>query len=70
MRNCAHENRDVKWSEATALKDLDFAQDLALLCHSSNNQQELKDLLAKTAGTVELLISTSKTRLMIVNAGE
>ena len=51
-------SRGIKWSEAGTLQDLDFADELALLCHTFDDQQELTDELAKTAGTVELLIST------------
>ena len=68
MRKCTHDDRSIKWSEATTLQYLDFMDDLALLCHSYDNQQELTDALARAAGTVGLLISTSKTKLMKVNA--
>ena len=59
-----------KWSEAKILKDWDIADDLAVLCHTFDDQQGLTDELVRTVGTFGLLISTSKTRFMNVNVGE
>ena len=44
--------------------------DLALFCHTFGDQQVLTDELARTIGIVGFLISTSKTKLMNLNAGE
>ena len=49
---------------------MDFSDDLALLCYSYDNQEELTDALARAAGTVGLLISASKTKLVNVNVGK
>ena len=61
--------KPLMW-KATALQDLDFADKLALLCHSFGDQRELTDELRWTAGTAGLHINTSKTKLMNVNVGE
>ena len=57
-------------AEATTLQDSDFADDLTLLCHTFDDQQELTDELARTAGTVGLFTTTSKTQFMNSNAGD
>ena len=54
----------MKGWEATTLQDLD---NFALLCYTVVNQQELTDKLARTAGTVRLLNSIRKTKLMNVH---
>ena len=54
IRKYTHDNRCIKWSEATALQDLDLAEHLAILCHSLDDQQELTDELVRTDGTVGL----------------
>ena len=59
-----------RWSETITLQDLDFAEEIASLCHSSDNQQKLPAVLARAAGTVRLLICTSRTNIINVNGGE
>ena len=48
MRKCTHDNRSIKRSEAAALQDWDFADDLALLCYTFDDQQNLRGLLAQS----------------------
>ena len=38
VRKCTHDNRGIKWSEARTLKDLYFSDDLALFCHTFEDQ--------------------------------
>ena len=51
-----------------SLKDLEYADDLALLSHSFGHIQEKTRCLEETAATVDLRINKDKTKLIKVKA--
>ena len=57
----------IQWTFLDQLDDLDFADDLALLSHSSNQMQDKTTLLATTSAGVGLKVNKRKTELMKIN---
>ncbi|PVD36795.1 hypothetical protein C0Q70_03785 [Pomacea canaliculata] len=66
------ERRGIRWTmtmtTTTALEDLDFADDIALLSHRHQDMQEKTKAFSETAGNIGLKVSTKKTKSMRVNA--
>ena len=54
----------IKWLNNTTLEDLDFADDIALLSHSYNDQQIKTTSLSEIASQVGLLINSTKTKIL------
>ena len=54
----------IKWLNNTTLEDLDFADDIALLSHSYNDQQIKTTSLSDIASQVGLLINSTKTKIL------
>ena len=54
----------IKWLNNTTLEDLDFADDIALLSHSYNDQQITTTSLSEIASQVGLLINSTKTKIL------
>ena len=61
-RSRENKTTGIKWLNNTTLKDLDFADDIALLSHSYNDQQIKTTSLSEIASQVGLLINSTKTR--------
>ena len=59
--------RGIRWSLTSVLEDLDYADDIVLLSHSSGDMQDKTDRLNIFAQQVGLNISTRKTEMMAVN---
>ena len=59
--------RGIRWSLTSVLEDLDYADDIVLLSHSSSDMQEKMDRLNIFAQKVGLNISTGKTEVMAVS---
>ena len=59
-----NKNIGIKWLNNTTLEDLDFADDIALLCHSYNDQQIKTTSLSEIASQVGLLINSNKTTIL------
>ena len=57
----------IRWSLCSALEDLDFADDLALVSHTDQHNQEKTTCLSIFAQQVGLMISQTKTEVMILN---
>ena len=54
----------IKWLNNTTLEDLDFADGIALLSHSYNDQQIKTISLSEIASQVGLLINSTKTKIL------
>ena len=52
----------IKWFNNTTPEDLDFADDIAVLSHSYNDQQIKTTSLSEIASQVGLLINSTKTK--------
>ena len=65
-RTVAHAGAGIRWKMTTMLEDLDFADNLALI--SSTYTQIQIDHLNRTGKGTGLKISTTKTKLMRINA--
>ena len=61
-------SRGIQWDLLSHLKDLDFADDLAILSTNLNNMQEKSSLLNKYSNQTGLHISTTKTKAMKINS--
>jgi len=60
-------SRGIRWTPFSALDDLDFADDLALLSHTHQHIQDKTDRLHTYGQQVGLRISTRKTEMMTLN---
>ena len=54
----------IKWLNNTTLEDLYFADDIALLSRSYNDQQIKTTSLSEIASQVGLLINSTKTKIL------
>ena len=69
MRNTLQEgNTGIRWKFNTMLKDLYFADDIALLSSTRQHTQTKTDKLAHTAGRVGLKINVDKCKLLRINS--
>ena len=59
--------RGIPWTGGSRLKDLDFADDIALLAEDSADLQELTTSLKQNAEKIGLRISTKKTKVMKIS---
>ena len=64
-RSIENETTGIKWLNNTTLEDLDFADDIALLSHSYNDQQIKTTSLSEIASQVGLLINSTKTKILV-----
>ena len=62
------EKRGIRWTLTTALEDLDFADDIALLSHKRQDMQTKTSKFSNTAAQIGLKASTKKTKHMRMNA--
>lgn len=62
------QKRGIRWTPFSALEDLNFAYDLALLSHTLLHMQEKTDRLCMFSTQVGLTIRLNKTEAMYVNA--
>ena len=67
-RTVAHAGTDIRWKMTTMLEDLDFADDLALISSTFTQIQKKIDHLNRKGKGTGLKISTTKTKLMRMNA--
>ena len=58
----------MQWTLVDQLKDLDFADDLALLSHTHSQMQAKTSKLEAISSKVGLKINTDKTKIMRVNS--
>ena len=63
-RSMENKTTGIKWLSNTTLEDLDFADDIALLSHSYNDQQIKTTSLSQIASQVGLLINITKTKIL------
>ena len=63
----ASSGKDIQWTFLRRLKDLEFADDLALLLHRLQHAQDKVNALSKTDQRVGLRISQDKTKLLRTN---
>ena len=63
-RSIANKTTGIKWLNNTTLEDLDFADGIALLSHSYNDQQIKTTSLSEIASQVCLLINSAKTKIL------
>ena len=66
-RTVEDQRRGIRWTPFSTLKDLHFADDLALLSHTWQHIQEKTDRLSIFSNQVSLTISCKKTEAMCVN---
>ncbi|XP_078617289.1 uncharacterized protein LOC144885281 [Branchiostoma floridae x Branchiostoma japonicum] len=67
MRETTKDGRTgIQWTLTDMLDDLDFADDLALLCHTISQMREKTQRLERNSGQVGLRINPSKTKEMRV----
>ena len=59
--------RGIRWNLFNNIEDLDFADDIALLCHTHTHMQEKTNRLSKFGQHVGLKISQKKTEIMTLN---
>ena len=59
--------RGIRWTLFSALEDLDFADDLALVSHTHHHMQEKTTRLSSFAQQVGLKINQKKTEVMMLN---
>ena len=59
--------RSIRWTLFSTLEDLDFADDLALLSHTSDHMQEKTSRLNESAQQIGLRISRRKSEVMTLN---
>ena len=62
-RSMKNKNTGIKWFNNTTLEDLDFADDIALLSHSYNDQQIKTASLSEIASQMGFLITNTKTKI-------
>ena len=67
-RTVTHAGTSIRWKMTTMLEDLDFADDLALISSTYTQIQKKIDHLNRNGKGTRLKISTTKTRLMRINA--
>ena len=67
-RTAAHAEIGIRWKMTTMLEDLDFADDLALISTTYTQIQNKIDHLNRNGKGTVLKISTTKTKLMRINA--
>jgi hypothetical protein len=58
----------IQWTLTKKLDDLDFADDLALLAHTSAQMQEKTSKIAENSAKVGLHLNVAKTKVMKLNA--
>lgn len=67
MRNTLDKRRGLRWNVTTALEDLDYADEIALLASRRSDIREKTSRLHDTAATVGLNINPSKTKTTRLN---
>ena len=67
-RTVAHAGTSIRWKMTTMLEDLDFAVDLAFISSTYTQVQKKIDHLNRNMKGTGLKISTTKTKLMRINA--
>ena len=67
-RTVAHAGTGIRWKMTTMLEELDFAGDLALISSTYTQIQKKIDHLNRNGKGTGLKISTTKTKLMRINA--
>ena len=65
-----HEPRGIQWTLFSALEDLDFADDLALVSHTHQHMQEKTSRLSYFAQQVGLKINQRKSEVMALNISD
>ena len=69
MKTATKEKRNgIQWTMLTQIDDLDFADELALLCHSHRQMQDKTTELALISERVGLKINKRKTKILRTNA--
>ena len=61
-------NTRIRWKYTTKLKDLDFADDIALLSSTKQHIQTKTDKLAHEAESVGLKVNVGKCKLLRINS--
>ena len=59
--------RGIRWTPFSQLEDLDYADDIALLSHTTNHTQQKTDKLTEFGEQIGLKINIKKTKIMTVN---
>ena len=67
-RTVAHTGTGIRWKMTIMLEDLDFADDLALISSTFTQTQKKINHLNRNGKGTDLKISTTKTKLMRMNA--
>ena len=67
-KTVAHAGTGIRWKMTTMLEDLDFADDLALISSTYTRIQKKIDHLIRNGKGTGLKISTTKTKLIRINA--
>ncbi len=60
-------NTGIRWSFTKQLDDLDFTDDISLLSHRQQDEQQKLNWLSEEAKKVGLKINTKKTKTMRIN---
>ena len=66
-RTIEDQSRGIRWTLFSKLKDLDFADDVALVSNTHQHTQEKTTQLSTYAQEVGLKISQKKTEVMLLN---
>ena len=68
MRNTTNARRGLRWTFITVLEDLDYADDVALLCSLHKDLQEKCSRLYQVSRYTGLCINTTKTKVLRTKA--
>ncbi|XP_063427447.1 uncharacterized protein LOC134710955 [Mytilus trossulus] len=60
-------NNGIRWTLSSNLKDIDYADDLAIVSNTKNQMKEKTEVLEQNARMIGLKINSKKTQIMTVN---
>jgi hypothetical protein len=65
MRRTAHNGACITWVDGKKLKDLDFVDDIALICDNHADMQTLTSIVENESAKVGLLLNGGKCKVMV-----
>src|SRR5664279_1718453 len=65
MRRATHNDAGIEWVDGKKLSDLDFADDIALICDNHADMQDLTSIVENESAKVGLQINGNKCKVMV-----
>ena len=65
MRRATHNGAGITWVDGKKLKDLDFADEIALICDNHAYMQTLTSIVENESAKVGLLLNGGKCKVMV-----